>query len=577
MTNKKKTGLTRSENGVKYFGMKKEANKPISDLFNQPRESENDKIFRHLDLGTITLHFYNKMTKKEVTEIDITTPFILNAKCYDSNTGQFKNNNQVSKIIRGHLLCNYEQNMDQLGTICKAKGLEDEFKFFEEQFLKYKKRDDSWYISSNEPNTAPVPYVEFFTAMDKRYKNRTGKTFNLNPYALTYLRILINQDYYTNTPMPARTTVTIDDLAVILYQHKAKLHIKPIPKPSKLRKLFGTLFKWSGLEVDHDKLDIDTFDEAFGSGQKEQSYRLNYEILPKIHSDYSRLAEIKLDTISCELWVELFKLNNHIPPFLVPLDAEEFTSEQLKEIVEHVPRIIIDWELPELYHVGLPISLKTVYPHLTVAQQEDPFVISHFNKDDRALVPANVKQIDKIAHEVSSNPSMLGNIYDLLDERLRLKHWKEVRGSDNLSFIPDHSKVENEFMLLLCKTTYESSWGAHRNLVFGEMHPILQKNPHKLFECLVALNESKFAEVHALHEGWALDDIESLSLHDFNNVENHFSTQEWQALNDSGMLSDDILTIDDESIKNFNRALQFQQLQAKIQVKPDIPKKKNKI
>jgi len=86
MNNKNKTGLTRSENGTRYFAMKKEAEKSIDTLFNQEQKDLSALVKRHLRLGTVRISIYNKLTKQEVDEVDITTPFIINAKVYDSTT-----------------------------------------------------------------------------------------------------------------------------------------------------------------------------------------------------------------------------------------------------------------------------------------------------------------------------------------------------------------------------------------------------------------------------------------------------------------------------------------------------------
>ena len=582
MNNKNKTGLTRSENGTRYFAMKREAKKPISDLFNQQRESDNDKILRHLDLGSITLHFYNKVTKKEVTEIDITTPFVLNAKCYDSTTGQFKSNNNVSKIIRRHLPDNYEQNINALGTICNANGLEDEFRFFEEQFSKYKKRDDSWYFPADEPDTGVAPYVEFFTSMEKRYKSRTGKKFNLNPYALTYLQLLLVQDYSSSIPIPSRTTITIDDLKNSLQRHTKKLHIKPIPKPSKLRNLFRSLFKWNGLEVDPDKLDIDTFEEAFGDGPEESSYRLNYEILPKINADYSRLAEINLETISCELWVELFKLNNGIPPFLVPDDTiDEFTDEQLREIVKYAPRIILEWDKPELFNLDVKLPITEVYPTLSIKQKCDPLTLVHLGFENRRLIPESLTCISSLDKAVESSTANLSEIYHQLSEELRVKHWKSFARSYNLSFIPDHSSVAADFEHLVVRTIFEPAvWTDTQRpkLRFETLHPILRRDPEKLFMTIVHLCEIGFDPKLTVepHFYWK-DRIEQIVIEEYEDFRHKLNSEIQSAIADCGMLEGCVVNVDSKLVAEFRKTLHYHQLQSKIQNKPDTPKKKNKI
>lgn len=580
MNNKNKTGLTRSENGTRYFAMKREASKPISDLFNQQMESDHDKILRHLDLGSITLHFYNKVTKKEVTEIDITTPFVLNAKCYDTTTGQFKRNNNVSKIIRSHLPDNYEQNINALSAICNANGLEDEFRFFEEQFSKYKKRDDSWYFTADEPDTGLAPYVEFFTSMEKRYKSRTGKKFNLNPYALTYLQLLLVQDYSSSIPIPSRTTITVDDLKNSLQRHTTKLHIKPIPKPSKLRNLFKSLFKWNGLEVDPDKLDIDTFEEAFGDGPEDSSYRLNYEILPKIHADYSRLAEINLETISCELWVELFKLNNGIPPFLVPDDTiDEFTDEQLKEIVKYAPRIILEWDKPELFNLDVKLPITEVYPVLSHKQKCDQLTLVHLGFENRHLIPESLKCISSLDKAVESSTANLSEIYHLLSEDLRLKHWKGIVHKYNLEFIPDHKIVASEFERLVVMILFEHA--SHTDcprIQFEKLHPILQRDPEKLFTTIVHLCEIGFDPERTIepHTYWR-HGIEQITIEGYDDVENRLSPDLQKTIEDCGMREGCVIHINPKLAAEFRKALHYHKLQAKIPMKIDVPKKKNKI
>ncbi len=582
MNNKNKTGLTRSENGKRYFDMKREASKPISDLFNQQRESDHDKILRHLELGSITLHFYNKITKKEVTEIDITTPFVLNAKCYDSTTGQFKSNNNVSKIIRSHLPDNYEQNINALCTICNANGLEDEFRFFEEQFSKYKKRDDSWYFTADEPDTGHVPYVEFFTSMEKRYKIRTGKKFNLNTYALTYLQLLLVQDYSSSIPIPSRTTITVNDLKNSLQRHTTKLHIKPIPKPSKLRKLFGSLFKWNGLEVDPDKLDIDTFEEAFDNRQEDSSYRLNYEILPKIHADYSRLAEIDLETISCELWVELFKLNNGIPPFLVPCDTvDDFTEEQLKEIVKYAPRIILEWDKPELFNFDVRLPITEVYPILSLKQKCDQLTLVNLGFKNRHLIPESLKCIFSLDKAVESSTANLSEIYHLLSEELRIKHWKGFAGPYNLDFIPDHRSIEADFEHLVVRTLFEHAvWNDTEmpELRFEKLHPILRRDPERFFSTLLHLCEIGFDPgLTVEHHFYWKDRIERIVIGEYDDFKSKLGTEVQNAIADCGMLEGCVININPKLAAEFRKALHYHKLQAKIPMKIDIPKKKNKI
>lgn len=571
MNKKNKTGLTRSENGTKYFAMKREANKSISSLFNNEQESESYKILRHLDLGTVTLHFYNQITKEEVTEVDVTTPFILNAKCYDSDTGNFKNNNEVSRIIRGRLPCSYQHHLDLLGDLCNERGLTEEFGFFEQQFRKYEKRDDSWYTTSTD---SPAPYKEFYTGMAKRYKARTGKNFNLNPYALTYLQIL----YVRNQCMPLeRTKIKIEEVQEQIQIHTMKLHIKPIPKPSRLQKILGSLFRWSGLAVDTDKVEINTFDELFEHGKLD--HRLNYQILPKIHHDYSRLSEIDLDSIPCELWVELFKLNNGIPPFLVPDDTvDNFTGEQLKEIVKYAPRVILQWRKPELFNLDVKLPITEVYPILSHKQKCDQLTLVHLGYKNRHLIPQSLKCIFFLDKAVESSTAYLSEIYHLLSEELRIKQWKGIAQPYNLDFIPDHPSVAADFEHLVVKTLFEHAvWNDTESpkLRFEELHPILRRDPEGFFNTVVHLCEIGFDPDCTLkyHFYWK-DRIQQITIEGYEELQKKFTIELQNAIADSGMVEGCVIQVDTKLAAEFRKALNYHKLQSKIPTKADVPKKK---
>lgn len=575
MTNKNKTGLTRSENGKRYFDMKREANKPITDLFNHENEPVSARILRHLDLGTITLHFYNQVTKEEVTEVDVTSPFILNAKCYDSETRLFKNNNNVSRIIRGRLPCSYEQHIDRLEQICKEKGLIEEFNFFEQQFRKYKKQDDSWYTTSIN---SLVPYEEFYTGMAKRYTAITGKKFNLNPYALTYLQIIYVKNHYS--PDPERTTITINDVEEHIQSHIGKLHIKMLPKPSILKKMLGSLFKWSGLTVDRDKLDINTFDDLLED--VDVDYRLNYEILPKIHTDYSRLAEIELETIPCELWVDLFKLNNGIPPFLVPDDTvDNFTEDQLKEIVKYAPRIILEWDKPELFNLDVRLPITEVYPILSHKQKCDQLTLVHLGYENRHLIPKSLTCISTLEKTIESHTANISEIYHLLSEELRIKHWKGFARPFNLAFIPDHRSVAADFEHLVVKTLFEHAvWTDTENpkLRFEKLHPILRREPERLFNTIIHLCEIGFDPQQTVepHFYWK-DRIEQIVLQGYEDFKDMLSPEVQNAIADCDMLEGCVVKVDSKLVAEFRKALHYNQLQAKIPLKINVPEKKNKI
>lgn len=573
MNNKNKTGLTRSENGTKYFAMKREANKSISNLFNNEQENESYKVLRHLDLGTVTLHFYNQITKEEVTELDVTTPFILNAKCYDSETGTFKNNNEVSRTIRGRLPCSYESHLDRLNQICKEKGLTEEFTFFAQQFRKYKKQDDSWYTTSVN---SLAPYEQFYTGMAKRYKAMTGKKFNLNPYALTYLQVLTVQKQ-RNMPLE-RTTIKIENVKEQIQPYIQKLHIKPIPKPSKLQKIFGSLFKWSGLSVDANKVEIDTFGDIFEG--RDLDHELNYQILPKIHHDYSRLSEIDLDSIPCELWVELFKLNNGIPLFLVPDDTvDNFTQVQLKEIVKYVPRAILEWHKPELFDTNVRLPITEVYPILTHKQKRDQLTLVHLGFENRHLIPESLKCISKLDEAIESSTANLSEIYHLLSEDLRLKHWKGIAHRYNLEFIPDHIKVAADFEGLVVKTLFEHASHTYSpRMQFEKFHPILRRDPQKLLNTIIHLCEIKFDPERTVepHTYWR-HGIERITIEGYDELQKKLSLELQNIIADCGMVEGCAIHIDTRLATEFRKALHYRKLQAKIPPKADLPKKKNKI
>jgi len=576
MDKKNKTGLSRSENGRKYFDMKRTANTPINELFSQQTPHQWSMIQRHLDLGTIKLSFYNKETKKEVSEIEVTTPFILNAKVYDSRSGKFIPNNNVSKIVRSHVANNSKKHLANLERICKSKGLEEEFRFFDNQFRKYDKRDDTWFEPAALDSSVQAPYIDFYSGMDKRFKEKTGKKFMLNPYVLTYLELIYHTDHFNVIKKLERTIITIADIDAYLIRSCAKLHIKPLPKKSFLSKALGHIFKWCGLEVDHDKLNIDTF----GDECEDLDHRLNYEVLPAIHTDYSRLSDINLDTVPCELWVELFKLNNDIPPFLVPDDTvDEFTEEQLKEIVTRAPRIILEWHKPELFNLYLNLPITEVYPILTFKQKCDQLTLAHLGFENRQLIPESMKCISSLDSAVLANTANLSEIYHLLSEDLRLKHWKGIAHKYNLEFVPDHRTVAADFEHLVVKTLFEHASHTHYpSIHFDRLHAILQRDPEKLINSIVHLCEIGFDPKRTVepHTYW-MHGIEQITIEGYEEFQKRLSPELQSSIEICGMVEDCVIHIDKELATDFRKALHCQQLQAKIPNKVDAPKKKNKL
>jgi len=589
MNNKNKTGLTRSENGTRYFAMKKEAEKSIDTLFNQEQKDLSALVKRHLRLGTVRISIYNKLTKQEVDEVDITTPFIINAKVYDSTTGKFLPNNQVARFIRNTMPTSDQTHLEKLKELCELSGLPNEYKFFETQFLQYRDNSTDWYsdaewgLIGNGVKHKEIVQT-FFSKMEARYKALTGKIFKLNAHVMCYLSIFevyLNGNRTYCTDDYRLTTEHILNQALNYSGTYPKLFIRPVLKQSALSRFFGKQAKWSGYTVDLSQMTLCPYDDD-DYKEEELNELLNYRILPHIHTDYSWLNSIYLDSIPCELWVELFKLNNGIPPFLVPNDTvDNFTEAQLKEIVKYAPRIILEWDKPELFNLDLRLPIIEVYPILSYKQKCDPLTLVHLGFENRNLIPESLKCISSLDKAVESSTANLSEIYHLFSEGLRLKHWKSVARPYNLAFIPDHNSVAANFEHLVVRTIFEhAAWtdSEFPQLRFDSLHPILRRDPEKLFMTIVHLCEIGFDPDRTVepHFYWK-DRIEQIVLEEYDDFRERLSPEVQNAISNCGMLEGCVVKVDCKLVAEFRKALHYNQLQAKIPLKTDVPKKKNKI
>lgn len=589
MTNKNKTGLTRSENGTRYFAMKKEAEKSIDTLFNREREDQSALVKRHLRLGTVRISIYNKLTKQEVDEVDITTPFIINAKVYDSTTGKFVPNNHVARYIRNTMPTSDQTHLEKLKERCELSGLHDEYKFFETQFLQYRDNSTDWYSEAEWEligNGAQHKEIKqtFFSKMEARHKALTGKKFKLNAHVLCYLSIF---EVYSNGQRQYCTddyTLTAEHVLNQALNYSGtypKLFIRPVIKQSALKRIFGKQSKWSGYTVDLSQMTLCPYDDE-DYQEEELNELLNYDILPRIHTDYSWLNSIHLESIPCALWVELFKLNNGIPPFLVPDDTvDEFTEEQLKEIVRYAPRIILEWDKPELFNLEVKLPITEVYPHLSHKQKCDQLTLVHLGYENRHLIPESLTSISSLEKAVESSTANLSEIYHLLSEELRIKHWKGFAHPYNLAFIPDHRLVAADFEHLVVKTLFEHAvWNDTEilELRFEKLHPILRREPERLFNTIIHLCEIGFDPQQTVepHFYWK-DRIEQITIGEYEDFRNRLSHNLQQTIADCGMIEGCVIHINPKLAGEFRKALHYNQLQSKIQNKPDTPKKKNKI
>ncbi|MBA4057602.1 MAG: hypothetical protein C0490_23005 [Marivirga sp.] len=348
-----------------------------------------------------------------------------------------------------------------------------------------------------------------------------------------------------------------------------------------MKRIFGRQAKWSGYTVDLSQTSINQYDDE-DYKEEDLNELLNYTILPRIHTDYSWLNSIHLASIPCELWVELFKLNNGIPPFLVPDDTiDEFTDEQLKEVVRYAPRIILEWDKPELFNLDVKLPITEVYPILSHKQKCDQLTLVHLGFDNRHLIPETLTCIPSLDKAIETSTANISEIYHLLSEELRLKHWKSVARPHNLVFIPDHSSVAADFEHLVVRTIfehavwYDTEWPELR---FAKLHPILRREPEKLFMtishlCDIGLDPDRTIEPHTY---WK-DRIEQIVLDEYQDFKDMLNPEVQNAIADCGMLEGCVVKVDSKLVAEFRKTLHYNQLQAKIPAKVDLPKKKNKI
>jgi hypothetical protein len=415
--------------------------------------------------------------------------------------------------------------------------------------------------------------------MSERYKKLANQKFRLNPHVLSYIALFAVRSGQHMTYCTDDFTLSCDMLYEYAVTRMPKLVIRSNEKPSMLTKLLNKRTNWTGYSVDissmPDRPDGELYDEDY------LNHYLNYKLIPSIHSDYSWLSEIDPYSIPTQLWVELFKLNKGLPPFLVPASTvDNFTKAQLKEIVQRAPRIVIEWEKSELFNLDMDLPITEVYTFLDDKQKRDQSILASLGFENHHLIPASLNAITSLDKHIESSTQELSEIYHLLCDDLRLKHWKDIAHKYNLSFIPDHSSVEECFEHLTIKTIFEhAARSEYPSIDCHEMHPILKRNFGKLIETLVHLTEigfdPKLTEEHHTH--WK-DGIDTIYLESYEDLITGLSSAMQSAINDSGMVGEyRCLVIDSDTVRDFRKALHYNQLQEKVPSKPAPAKKKNKL
>lgn len=510
---------SRSENGKLYFRRKLEMSKPVISLFELKTLEEGSMLLRHVELGTIKFSFHSKTRKQNVEEVEVTEPFILNALCYDAKTRTYIPNNSASAYFRRKLSSNEPMFLEALKKACTSNGLESEYVFFIDQFNRYCKYGDvTWLIGEDEKYVQCVqPQKYFFSRMEHRYKRVTGKTFNLNPHALSYIymQMLIEKDenvqnnMYTSLPSKLHVNDVISYFIRKNYnEDKIKIHmpVKEAAKGSKIQKFMSTMLSWTKLGVSNENQT--THPHTF-ENEADYNLELNYTVMPRLESDYSWLARIDLETIPPDLWLEIYRLNKHVPTFLIPESTRaKFTDEELTGFLRIVPELIIEWNRPDLYNNEIVCDLPSIYPHLTEAQQSDLTTISMLKTTNRHLVPKKFTNYSKFPDDFFRLGS-LNNVYDLLDENLRTINWSnleqrlwEESNCHLLELIPNNEKTKSEYREILkfiVDSFSDHDWiddcnEPYRSIHFKYLPSVLTEDPERLFNELIQMSKDCYSK-----------------------------------------------------------------------------------
>lgn len=605
MITKANVALSRSQNGDLYFQKKKRMNRPVAELFNRKQFYEEDSMLRHLDLGTIKLEFYNELTKKSVTHIDITTPFIINAYCYDSTTGQFTPNNNASKLFRWkiynlsiRIYDNRDVLLDILKEVCHSKGLEEQYLFLTKQVDSYQSGNLDWFQSEPDESKCVSNNLNrsFYTRMKNRYEHTTGKKFTLNANLQNYIGVMNKANrkkvekmsrHEADTFIQSISNWSMLDAEMLKdhfldyyrsYPSNSKYRLSVPKKPSKIQKMLGSVLRWTGIQGTRGPIEVSTFEEHIEDENKE----INYKIIPGILNDYSLLSKLELSTVPTDLWVEFFNLNRYVPPFLVPLETRKlFTEDQLEEIVKIAPRIIIEWNMPELYNETRNIELFEVYPLMTLEQKTDLKNIALIGYSNRHLVPEIQTKFTSIPEFFTEHYMLIDEIYDLLSEELQEQLWSQVRLQRNLLQIPMKTVTEQTYrdLLIHClktnkiRTFYLSPRsGMVKSVKIEELPSIYSQDAQRLFNTCVNIVDSN-PDIDRVY----CDMDISLELMGISKCLAPLDKDVFEAA-ELTMYEDHIVIFNQQTISEYKKTLHYRQLDSIVPQKTDtIPPKRRKI
>ena len=91
--------------------------------------------------------------------------------------------------------------------------------------------------------------------------------------------------------------------------------------------------------------------------------------------------------------------------------------------------------------------------------------------------------------------------------------------------------------------------------------------------CEIGFDPERTVEPHFY---WK-DRIEQIVLEEYDDFRKRLSPEVQNAIADCGMLEGYVVKVDSKLVAEFRKTLHYHQLQAKIPLKTDVPKKKNKI
>jgi hypothetical protein len=497
-----------------YLAKGKKFKEPSSNVFPILKNDETLRIIRHLKLGTARIRFYDKQEKKVADKIDIFKPFMIQVQCRTkSNPGEnyeyeFVTNNHMSRLIEKTYKFNPTGNtsmVNRVELICQSKGWIDEGKFFKEQIAAFADQDFSWFTNDQETiqnltgNEQHDLSKQFYSKMENRYEKLTGNVFKLNPRILSILdtfkdnfdeklfsynsnkinKLILNDENYFQL-----TAKQFTDTIITNYWQTANIDSISLIEPVKPQPPSDTLINrvtsfisnqkslalWNEQETYEEKLEIYE-NELEISEQVNEFYR--YNLLPKIHSDWSYLAFLKLDELTTDQWIEIYKTNHDVETSLVPVETRKlFNQEQLKQILNIQPEIIVDWSMPELYTPELAklypyqLELQKIFPYLTHEQQHDIKIFSRFSYGERHLIPADIQNIDDDSELVFDRDdaylygvylSSVDTIYERLSKILKTKYAQYVVTPENLSLIPLEALDDALTYQKISTTTYANS------------------------------------------------------------------------------------------------------------------------